>query len=87
MAIISLSKILFVEDMFLSCHGEKKVEVFIWVCFLFKNKVPLFYLINSQQNHPKIPDKVGKEVQDWFESLEEFQQAPSSSIHRGEPLS
>lgn len=72
---------------FSAATGKKKVEVFIWVCLLFKNKVPLFYLINYQQNHPKIPDKVGKEVQDWFESLEEFQQEPSSSIHCGEPLS
>ena len=27
---------------------EKKVEVFIWICLLFKNKVPLFCLNNYQ---------------------------------------
>lgn len=36
---------------------KKKVEVFIWICLLFKNKVPLFYINNYQQTHSKVPDK------------------------------
>lgn len=54
---------------YFSAVTRKKVEVFIWICLLFKNKVSLFYLNNYQQTHSKVPDKVGKEVQGWFARL------------------
>lgn len=55
--------------------------------YFFKNKVSLFYLNNYQQTHSKVPDKVGKEVQDWFARLGRTSTIAFQQRHCGEPLS
>lgn len=49
-ATISLSKLLFADDIFLSCHKKKKkVDVFVWLVIFLKTKFICFTLLTTNR--------------------------------------